>query len=201
MNKRKTFLTLALTAVCAGGAFLANGVFAADHAEAPLAGADPAADIADFYAWHTADDTVVAVITFAGAGADSPTYDNETLYTFHFDTDDDAVSDIDVHARFGTNGEGDWGLQVTNLPGASGVVEGDVDTALTDGTATAWAGPADDPFFFDLDGYLATLDSGSLSFTAVDFFAGLNVTAIVIEFDLAELGSDTFQTWATTGRL
>jgi hypothetical protein len=43
------------------------GVRAADHAEAPLSQADPAADIADVYAWHdSAEGTLTTVVTFDG---------------------------------------------------------------------------------------------------------------------------------------
>ena len=67
-----------------------------------------------------------------------------------------------------------------------------------------FAGTRDDPFFFDLDGYLATLDTGTLSFDPTnDSFEGSNVHAIVLQFDAAEaLGDATsFQTWSSTGRL
>ena len=203
MNKRKTFLTLGLTAVVAGGLLFTNGVFAADHGEAPGAGADPAADIADFYTWHT-EDSVVGRDHVRGrrcrcARCTTP----RPLYTIHIDTDFDQVSDFDIHARFGEDADGNWGVQFTGLPGADGVVEGAVDEALDGGGGGDGPGPGPPttPFFFDLQGFQDTLGSGLISFTATDFFAGLNVTAVVVEFPTAELGSTTFQTWATTGRL
>ncbi|MCA9729372.1 MAG: DUF4331 family protein, partial [Candidatus Eisenbacteria bacterium] len=66
-----------------------------------------------------------------------------------------------------------------------------------------FAGWRDDPFFFDLAGYQMTLQTGDLSFDSTrDSFAGLNVTAIVVEMDLsAALGSGSkINLWATTGR-
>ncbi len=196
-------LTLGVGGVLALGT---SGVFAADHAEAPGTQADSAADISDFYAWHTADDKVVAVIDFAGlaAAGDPATYDADVLYGIHIDNDDDNEPDLDVWVRFGQNGAGEWGVQVVDLPGADAVVEGPVDTNLDAGNGLqVYAGPREDPFFFDLDGYLATTMSGTLMFDSTnDTFAGLNVTSIVVEMDAATAGggNDQFQMWATTGR-
>jgi hypothetical protein len=180
---------------------LAGPALASDHGEAPLAAADPAADIADFYAWHTEDGKIVAVVTFAfGASA---TYDADVLYGIHIDNDLDSVSDIDIWARFGQDADGAWGLQVTDLPGSSGVIEGAVETTLTDGDTSAWAGLRDDPFFFDIAGFQDTLATGGIAFDPTrDGFAGLNTTAIVLEMstDVATAASSQVQMWTTTGR-
>jgi hypothetical protein len=180
---------------------LAGPALASDHGEAPIAGADPAADIADFYAWHTDDGKIVAVVTFASGAA--ATYDADVLYGVHIDNDLDNVSDIDIWARFGANADGEWGLQVTNLPGSSGVIEGAVEMALVDGDTSAWAGLSDDPFFFDFAGFQDTLASGAISFDPTrDSFAGLNVSTIVLEMstDVATVDSSPVQMWTTTGR-
>ncbi|WP_240480308.1 DUF4331 family protein [Enhygromyxa salina] len=186
-----------------------DGVQAADHTEAPGTQADPPADITDFYAWEAPDDKLVAVVNFAGkteAGAD-PTYDTQVLYGIHIDNDGDNIADIDIWCRFGTNMAEDlWGIQCLNVPGAADTdTNGEVDGVIDGGNGTKiFAGPRDDPFFFDLQGYLETLDSGTLSFDPTrDSFAGTNVTSIVIEMDaLAAAGEGTtLQIWATTGRL
>ena len=68
---------------------------------------------------------------------------------------------------------------------------------------SVYAGSREDPFFFDLDGFLATKMTETVSFdSANDSFAGLNVTAIVIEMDSAAAagGGTTLQAWVTTGR-
>ncbi|KIG16868.1 hypothetical protein DB30_04030 [Enhygromyxa salina] len=180
----------------------ANG---ADHADSPLAGADPAADISDLYAWHTEDDRLVMIVNFAGlGGAGSPgTYDADVLYGVRIDRDGDGISDHDIWVRFGQNGAGAWGVQVAGLPGEE-PVEGPVNETLTsDGGALVFAGPREDPFFFDLDGFLATLDTGTLSFDASnDTFAGTNVTSIVIEADIAGIadGATNLSIWATAAR-
>jgi hypothetical protein len=193
-------------------------VFAADHREAPGTQADKPADISDVYAWNTEANTIVAMVNFAGfsdAGSD-PTYDGEVLYGLHIDNNADNEADIDIWVRFGQNMAGDWGVQVVNLPGADAVPDpdvcgaapghcGPVNTVIDTGAGTRiWAGPADDPFFFDLDGFQATLQSGTPAFSSSnDTFATLNVMAIVVEFDAATAyaDADNLQLWATASRL
>ena len=70
MKRKHNVMKLAIVGLGAATLLLANdGVYAADHAEAPGSGADPAADIADFYAWHTDEGKLVIAVTFAGLGA------------------------------------------------------------------------------------------------------------------------------------
>jgi len=195
----------------AGLAFLGSlsaspGASASDHLEAPGTGLDPAADIADFFAWH--DDgagTIVVGLAFNALqnGGMAPAYDPDVLYSVHFDTDEDQVSDLDIHCRFGQSPEGDWGIQVTNLPGADVVFEGAVETVLGAGTAQVFAGLRDDPFFFDFDGFIATITTGDLSFDSTnDSFAGTNAHMIVLEFDSAGVSAGApIRTWVTSGRV
>jgi hypothetical protein len=234
-TKNKWITALGGAALLAGAVQLQpQEVTAADHADAPLTQEDTAADIADVYAWHTDRGTIVAVMTFAGlrAPGDAPVYDSDTLYTIHIDNtadsaekvqytdnDNDNVSDIQIHVRFGQNNLGDWGVQFNNVPGAADATfDGPVQTTISNGSATVIAGNFDDPFFFDFEGFITTrdnlidpaqsLDVGFASIVAgapVDFFAGTNVMAIVVEMDAAAAvneNADNFvQIWATTGVL
>ncbi|MFT5583323.1 MAG: hypothetical protein ACI9VR_000901 [Cognaticolwellia sp.] len=178
---------------------------AADHAEAPGAAADAAADIGDLYAWHTGD-KLVTVLTFNPFGAaGEANYDADLLYTIHIDSDGDLSADTEIHARFGMNMAGEWGIQVMDLPGADepatvGAANGTIDAG---GGAMVYSGVTDDPFFFDQTGFLDTLSTGTLSFTATDAVAGLNINAIVLEFPFADVVSadGTARVWATTSRL
>lgn len=179
---------------------LSTPALAADHAEAPGAAADPAADIADFYAWHTTD-KVVFVLTYTPltAPGSAATYDADVLYGMHIDNDADGVADQDIWIQYGQNGAGGWGVRVTwgdNQEEFSVGGEGEGDSVRI------WTGVADDPFFFDLDGYTQTLATGTIGFDGTrDSLAGVNVSAIVIEADLATVsGGSPFQTWATTAR-
>ncbi len=199
-------------AAAAGLAAVSATSFAADHAEAPLAAADPAADIADVYAWHEGD-KLYAAVTYAGLRTpmsdQAGVFDEDVLYTFHIDNDDDAVSDIDVLVRFGTDSAGNAGVQVENLPGASGTFSGPVEQTVTDSSGLRlYAGLRDDPFFFDLQGFRETLDTGSFQFASLvgegprDSIAGTNASAIVLEMDLSAAldGGSSMRLWATTGR-
>lgn len=183
---------------------LGGTALAADHAEAPGAEADPAADIGDFYAWHTADGTIVAIVTLAaGDSAGTMGFDADTLTTIHIDNDLDNESDIDILVRFGQNTDGEWGVQFENVPGATGTLSGAVDNAVEDGSVKVYAGYNDDPFFFDITGFLDTLSTAEISFDATrDGFAGLNATVVAVEMDTATAtaSADSIQMWATTGR-
>ena len=206
----------ALALTLAGVGLWAGNLDAADHAEAPGTQADAAADIADLYAWHTENDTIVYVLTYAGltpsiADGGMATYDADVLYGIHnaFPNEDgefeDLESDADALIRFGQNGAGDWGMQVTfRMAGfpdvtVSGAVGEPISEEIATGVSiTAWAGLVDDPFFFDLQGYTDTLATGALAFDPTrDSLAGTNVSAIVIE---APALSPLTQVWATTAR-
>jgi hypothetical protein len=72
-----------------------------------------------------------------------------------------------------------------------------------DGGGTVRAGVYDDPFFFDLDAFLGSYDfcsapGGTPGDSGVDFFAGLNVSAIVLEIPRAQLPAGTVGIWART---
>lgn len=179
-------------------------VIAADHIDSPVAMADGAADITDLYAWAEGD-SVVAIVAFAGLSeAGTPaTYDPDVLYGIHVDNDGDGESDHDIWARFGQNDAGEWGIQVTGLAGEEAVVgpvEQTIDAALGQ---RVFAGLRDDPFFFDLEGFQDTLADGTLQFSPKrNFFAGINVTAIVVQASRDQLanGNEPFSIWATTRR-
>lgn len=179
---------------------------AADHIDAPLSSADAAADISDFYAWHAGGDRLVAAIGFAGLDipGSEGTYDEGVLYGIHVDNDGDNVADQTIWARFGRAQDGSWGVKLEGIPGGQAEVVGPVNTELDAGLGLrAFAGVRDDPFFFDFDGFGATLASGTLSFDGNrDSFANTNVTMIIVEMSIdgVAAGSDSLALWATTAR-
>lgn len=210
MKFGRLFGLLASAGVIAVGS--AGWLLAADHLDpSPRVGGavGDAADIADIYAWNT--DTVanngnlVLAMTFAGPlpGAGF-TGDPDVLYGIHVDHgDNDLDPDVDIWVRFAQDSDGNWGVQFTGIPGTDGPVEGKVGGIIELGGASAFAGVREDPFFFDLQGFRDTLMTGTLSFNpARDFFAGANVSAIVVELPLRALpGSGPYQIWGTTGRI
>lgn len=201
--------------MAAGAALLLPGLatMAADHLDPP-ARTDPsvdptpdrAADIADLYAWHT-NDSVILALTFAGPQATSQpgTYDRDVLYTINLsNAAPRTTADVPIRVRFGPgNVAGSYGVSIEGIPGVSGSLSGAVETDLTKDGVTARAGLFDDPFFFDLQGFKDTAATGTLSFDAArDFFAGQNLTGVVIEIPKNRIanGDNPVDVWATTAR-
>jgi len=204
--RRRTPVTMlgTLVLVCIG----VVAAFAADHNEAPLARADQPADLADLYAWHdNAANKLVAIVTFAGIApasvANPGTFDENVLYTVNIDNDGDLESNVAVLVQFFRDDRGRTGMRVENLPGAPASFDAAVNRPVNAGDCRVFAGLRDDPFFFDLDGFRQTLQTGTLSFDATrDTFAGTNATVIVLEMDLdaARASGSTLNLWATTAR-
>ena len=188
---------------------------AADHLEAPLAAQDGRTDINDLYAFQSPEDpdkTVLVMTVNPGAGALSPTtFDPDGRYEFKIDQDladaDDATADATISIDFGTPDNS--GIQTVAVTGAvTGSGSTGTEFALSGG-GTAVAGVYDDPFFFDFAAFQGTVKGmGSANFcevegdtTGVDFFAGLNVSAIVLEVDSASItdGDPSIGVWAETG--
>ena len=198
-------LGLAVAALCAIALAIATNtkdVGAADHLDpAGRVSLGQVSDIGDLYAWHN-EGRITSVLTFAGPTANTEgTYSRDTLYTINIDGADDGFeADVQLEARFAQNDAGEWGVWVANLPGADADVVGAVEGNIESGDAMVFAGQLDDPFFFDLQGFNETFEMGTLRFDPTrDFFEGLNITALVVEFPEAALGFEgPYQIWATT---
>ncbi|WP_205632987.1 DUF4331 family protein [Enhygromyxa salina] len=202
---RLTTRQLIWAGVIASGAIVSTVVVAADHDEADTTSfSDKSADIGDLYAFHEGG-RMTLILTFDGykLKSETPSYDPDVLYGFHIDTNGDNAPDHEIWARFGENAAGEWGVQVTGIPGYEGALVGPVDEVVSDDDAgvQVFGGFRDDPFFFDLQGFKDTLMTGTLGFDpARDFVAAKNTGAIVVEFDQAALSSESIAVWATTGR-
>lgn len=214
-NWKKVTIAGAGLAMAAGAALVLPGLggMAADHLDPP-ARTDPsvdstpdrAADIADLYAFHT-DTSVVLALTFAGPQATSEpaTYDRDVLYTINISNAGGRTdAEIPLRIRFAPgNADGTYGVQVENLPGVTGPLSGPVEQVLSQDGVRVEAGLFDDPFFFDLQGFKDTAATGTLMFDNTrDFFAGQNLTAVVIEIprDRIANGANPIDVWATTAR-
>lgn len=188
------------------------GVVAADHLDPPGrvdpgvdSAPDLAADIADIYAWHT-DDSVIIALTFSGPQAtdQAANYDPDVLYSINISNSAPrTATDIPIQFRFGTGTMDQFGIQVMGIPGIDDPIEGSVETLIEQDGVKIYAGLFDDPFFFDLQGFRDTLNTGDLSFDSNrDFFAGQNLTAVVIEIprDRIDAG-ELLDIWGSTARL
>jgi hypothetical protein len=142
-------------------------------------------------------------------------------YNFRVDSNGDARPDVNIQIRFGKpKSDGSQQMRVKVRRG------GDEDGVAFEGRSTgfgepaivnsgplgikAFAGRRDDPFFFNLIGFLNILDIGGQSFVGcggpishpeTDTFKGQNVSSIVLELPsrLLEAGGDAnIGVWATT---
>ncbi len=165
-------------------AFVASAAptFAADHNDPVRVQAtgtttgDPAADIADIFAYYRGPtgkpDSIVLALTWRVDPLYEVTFDPSIRYGIHVDNDASFANlaeargvgmgaEYDIWIWFGkkrgtTN---EWGVYLENVPGLGGrKVAGDVGKVLRPAPGVRiMAGLADDPFFFDLDGFFAGL--------------------------------------------
>lgn len=168
----------------------------ADHLDSPSVRVDGSVDINDLYAFRSpvnAANVVFVMTVNPFAGVMSGTAFNPAgVYEFSIDTNGDARADVAYRFYFSAaNG----GVQRFAVVQGRSVATGQTNqiTQLRGGGSVT-AGLFDDPFFFDLNGF-----NNGLAFTGSDFFAGANVSAIVIEIPRTVLGANNnIGVWATT---
>jgi Domain of unknown function (DUF4331) len=176
---------------------------AADHLDAPTVKTDGRIDITDIYAFHgrtKGHSVLVMDVNPLTTPADTPglTFSSTALYQFRVDTDGDAVENDAYQLRFGAPDSAGtqrmWLYRATGAQARAGhpghlVASGRTSTGSTVRVARfgdggqLFAGPRDDPFFFDLAGF-----KNGFKFTGTDTFAGTNISAIVLELPNAALG-------------
>jgi hypothetical protein len=197
---------------------------AADHLDAPgltPPGGDKRADITDIYAFQSptnANKTVLIVNVNPATAAGQAAYfgrsvpgvaaDKRISYWFNIDNNGDAIADVKYRLVFGKPRSGVQNFELRRngavlIPFGQGRTTklGANPRIVTGGGARVAAGVFDDPFFFDLNGFLnltAPLDADpandAMSFIGCnpatgrpDFFAGLNVSSIVLEVPDSQL--------------
>ena len=213
MKKTKIYLGLSFVAI--SGLLL----IAADHADAPAVTGN-ANDITDVYAFQGQDtNNMVFVVNTQGLlspGSTGAAVFNENVLTeINIDNNGDNVEDLVIQAIkrggkmyfFGPTAPGTTG---TSSSVKTNAATGSVDISQYGGTAVTststngmkfFAGPRDDPFFFDLNRFKAILAGTATSFNnpGTDTFAGTNVLATIIEVPKSMLGtSSTINVWAET---
>ena len=209
MDKIKN-CTKALWLLCFFALSVVSSAIASDHNESPLVKLDASVDLTDLYIFDSGSNKTTAIICWGGFNDSRPqpdadgVYNANVLYTLNIDNNQDNIADRQVMWRFGQNTSGEWGVQVQGIPGSDGTVSGAVEKILSGGNGTrVWSGHADEPFFFDVQGYLDTLATGKLMITNNrSVLSGLNVTALALELNTSELrsGNNELRFWITSAR-
>jgi hypothetical protein len=205
---------------------------AADHRDAPGIAEDPRADINDVYAFINPNNSnVVIAMTvnpFSFGGAPMLAFSPDVLYEFNIDNTGDVKEDLSIQATFTSAVPGPQMVNVLvpavqkghkdSKPGHKPdggrkrdiALSGPANGTVIDGTngIRVFAGPRDDPFFFDLIYVFRLLGiqpGGPLTNRApgIDFFAGFNVSVLAVEVPSSYLvgrTGDILHIWGTTSR-
>jgi hypothetical protein len=216
MKRKKLALMLACAVIIIGGI-----VYAADHNDAPAVKGQTT-DITDLYVFQGKNtDNLVFVGNSQGLIAPSATaaaqFDPNVLLQFKIDNNGDNVEDLVIQAIYqdgkinffgpakpavsGTRTKIDEGNYIGSVAvtpyGASHPIVGTGAYGIK-----FFAGPRDDPFFFDLNQFHAILAGTATGFNnpGSDTFAGTNVMSIVVEVpkSLLHAQSGKVNVWLTT---
>ena len=219
MKKKILFGSIMAIAV-AGGI-----IFAADHIDAPaVTGANSTstgADITDIYAFQSPADNSKMVFVMNVQGLMSPavtsaaSFPTNVLYEFNIDNTGDNVEDLVIQALVQNGKLRVYGPVAPAAAGTSSTVR--TNGTVTEASVTAYgattpsvgqnngikvfAGPRDDPFFFDLVRFKEIIGGTQTAFRnpGMDTFAGTNVLSIVVEVPKSLLGSaSTINVWGET---
>lgn len=214
--KNKIIITASLLlAVVTGGI-----IIAADHIDAPAV-TNQSTDITDMYVFRGQNtNNLVFVANTQGLLAPSATgaasFQNDVMIEFNIDNNGDNIEDLVVQALFDNNRVRIYGPVAPSETGLRSKAEGAV-TVQADitpygaaspvvGTGSngmmVFAGPRDDPFFFDFAQYSAIIGGTATGFNnpGSDTFAGTNVLSLVVEIpkSLLSAGGGTLNVWAET---
>lgn len=213
MKKTKIFITVLVCLFVAAGGIL----IAADHIDAPAVTNKPT-DITDVYVFRAENpDNMVFVANTQGllspGGTADAKFDENTMIEFNIDNNGDNVEDLVIQC-IAKNGKmrvyGPTKPQVTgtisylNVSNFSAQVDitkygQDAIIGIGDDGVKVFAGPRDDPFFFDLVRFKQVIAGTASSFNnpGSDTFAGTNVMGLVVEVPKSLLGSNgTINVWA-----
>ncbi|WP_100612378.1 DUF4331 family protein [Confluentibacter lentus] len=190
-------------------------VVAADHIDAPAVQGGTS-DITDFYAFQGQNtNNMVFVANVQGllspAATSNASFSENVLIEFNIDNTGDFVEDLVIQAIprdgkmyfFGPVAPSQTGLNstiatTTSIGGVVDITTGSNAIVSTNAGMSFFAGPRDDPFFFDFAQYSQIISGMSPSFNnpGSDTFAGTNVLSVVVEVPKSLIGgSGTINTW------
>lgn len=206
MKRKKLLLTTLVAALLVTGGI----IYAADHIDTPAVTNQPS-DITDLYVFRGADANNLVFVANS-QGLLSPTasatakFDENTVLEFNIDKNGDNVEDLVIQCKYdaASNKMQVYGPVAPSATGTKSKLEGSVtadvtvtpygSAAVTNTGATGikvFAGPRDDPFFFDLNKYKAILAGTASGFAnpGTDTFAGTNVMSVVVEVPKSLIGA------------
>ncbi len=208
------------------GIALIGAVFAADHIDAPAVtgpGSTSAGnDITDIYAFQSPADNSKMVFVLNTQGLLSPAasstaaFPANVMYEFNIDNTGNNVEDLVIQCLVQNGKMRVYGPVAPGTPGTTSMVQ--TSGPMTEVNVTAYnaaspgigtntngirvfAGPRDDPFFFDLTRFKEIIAGTQTGFRTpgVDAFAGTNVMSIVVEVPKTLLGAaTTINVWGET---
>ena len=213
MKRNKILLSLIAAATLITGGI----IVAADHVDTPAVTGQPT-DITDLYVFRAQDvNNLVFVANTQGLLAPGSTaaakFDANTVIEFNIDNNADNIEDLVIQCKYdaASNSMQVYGPILPSEKGARSKLEGSVTASAvvtaygaaptigTGGTGIkVFAGPRDDPFFFDLNRYKGILAGTFPGFAnpGTDAFAGTNVLSIVVEVPKTMLGgSGSINVW------
>lgn len=213
--KKHAKIYLGIAVVAIAGFF----VIAADHIDAPAV-TGGTSDITDFYAFQGQNtNNIVFVANVQGlmspADTQAATFDENVLVEINIDTDGDAIEDLVIQATprdgkmyfFGPAAPTQAGLNstiLTSTPSSVDITAYNSNAVVaTNGGMSFFAGPRDDPFFFDFAQFSAIIGGTATQFNnpGTDTFAGSNVMSIVVEVPKSMIGgTGDINTWVETKR-
>ena len=131
-------------------------------------------------------------------------------YNIKIDNNGDALTDVNLRVRFGkpaADGSQPFevrrnGKLLISMDQGRSTAFGTAPHVVTSGDLEAFAGRRDDPFFFDLAAFLGLNGRSFCDGQQTDFFAGRNVSSIVLELPSRMLTADSAHpkigVWAST---
>ncbi len=214
MKKRKVLLTVLAAAVAVTGGI----IYAADHLDAPAV-SNQSTDITDVYVFNGQNTSNLVFVAntqglLSPAATGAAKFDEKTLIEFNIDNNGDNVEDLVLQAIVMNNKMRVYGPYKPAATGTRSTISPNAFSVQTDITPygqaakigeengiKVFAGPRDDPFFFDLTQYQKVIGGTASGFNAIgdDTFKGTNVMSIVIEVPKSRLGagsSGALNVWA-----
>jgi hypothetical protein len=214
-TKKILFSAIALTGITIGGL-----VYAADHRDTPAV-TDQKTDITDVYVFRGQDaNNLVFVANTQGLLSPSQSataqFDGNTLIEFNIDNNNDNVEDLVIQAIFSGGKMKVYGPIKPSETGKRSKIEGSATvevgvtpygggapvTATSGNGIKVFAGPRDDPFYFDLNQFKKIIGGTATGFNdpGMDTFAGTNVMSVVVEVpkSLLNATNDKINVWLET---